>query len=107
MKLTNQITNAMTKFVELFLIPLLVTIFGGIILLNPLKWGLQARIVLAVAILGFAYFLGHAVHNHLKHKTALASRITQVSRASNSPNIVGNQNRVQIGAIDEQEQMDE
>src|ERR1043166_8915980 len=51
-------------FIERFLLPVLVIIAAAVIITNPMQMDRQQRISLGIAILAFAYFVGHSLYAH-------------------------------------------
>jgi hypothetical protein len=49
-------------FLERFVLTVLAAVLIGVILLNPFKLDWRQRVSLAVAVVAFAYFVGHTVH---------------------------------------------
>jgi hypothetical protein len=93
-------------WIERFALAVLATVFVGAVILNVLKMDWIQRTGLGVGILGFSIFLAQTLYlsNKAKADTSLSqqeepkkSEVQQSSQGANSPNIVGNNNTVNIG----------
>jgi hypothetical protein len=76
----------MPVFLERFILPMLAAIAVGVVLINPMKFDIPQRISLAVAVLAFAYFVGHTLH---RTKTDFGSRPPSVPSAFKEPSTTG------------------
>jgi hypothetical protein len=54
--------SSVPVFLERFVLPVLATALIGVIVLNPFRFDWQQQLSLAIAVVAFAYFVGHSVH---------------------------------------------
>jgi len=74
----------MPIFVERFVLAILAFVVTGVCILNPWKWDWQQRISLGLAIVSFAYFLGHTYSRN--NSVAPQSSVTQATSPATEPN---------------------
>ena len=85
----------MPIFLERFVLPVLATSVIGVIVLNPFKLDWQLRASLAIGVVAIAYFVGYTVHKKNRtQKTASKIIVEQQSSGANSPNILGDHNKI-------------
>jgi hypothetical protein len=89
-------------FLERFVLPILATTVITVIALNPLKFDVRQRVSLCVAVLAFAYFVGHSLQKNRSvpvQATPQAVEIPQrtgdaTTTGPNSPAVTGDNNKV-------------
>lgn len=95
----------MSKFVERFVLPILVAIMTAIIGINPWKLDLRQRISLGICVLSLAYFVTHSLGKKTTYDIPVPKQAVEAPRlsgdaqssGSQSPAVTGDGNNVQYG----------